>query len=407
MAHTLSVSFEGSGGDQLDARLEMPGGPPRAYALFAHCFTCSKDYFAASRISRRLADRGFAVLRFDFTGLGESEGEFSETCFSSNVADIEKAAEFLKREYQAPALLVGHSLGGAAAIVAAGRIASVKAVATLAAPADASHVIQSMGVDTDAIERDGQAEARLGGRTFTVTRQFLDDIADQNVEAAARSLEQPLLIAHSPVDAVVGIDNASRLFLEARHPKSFVSLDHADHLIGDRRDAAYIADVIAAWAARYVAEERDDRVPEPAGEGGVVVAETGQGRYENHVVIGDHVMLADEPERVGGHDSGPSPYQYLQAALGACTSMTMRMYAERKDWPLERVTVSLHHEKGHAEDGEATVDGEARKVDIIERSIRIEGDLDDDQRARLMEIADKCPVHRTLNDPVVIRTRPA
>ena len=248
MAHTLSVSFEGSGGDQLDARLEMPGGPPRAYALFAHCFTCSKDYFAASRISRRLADRGFAVLRFDFTGLGESEGTFSETSFSSNVADIEKAADFLKREYQAPALLVGHSLGGAAAIMAAGRIASVKAVATLAAPADASHVIQSMGVDTDAIERDGQAEAKLGGRTFTVKRQFLDDIADQNVEAAARALDRPLLIAHSPVDAVVGIDNASRLFLEARHPKSFVSLDHADHLIGDRRDAAYIADVIAAWA---------------------------------------------------------------------------------------------------------------------------------------------------------------
>lgn len=405
MAHTLSVSFEGSGGDTLDARLEMPAGPPRAYALFAHCFTCSKDYFAASRISRRLADRGFAVLRFDFTGLGESEGEFSETCFSSNVADIEKAADFLKRAYQAPALLVGHSLGGAAAIVAAGRIASVKAVATLAAPADASHVIQSMGVDTDAIERDGQAEATLGGRTFTVTRQFLDDIADQNVKAAARALDLPLLIAHSPADAVVGIDNASRLFLEARHPKSFVSLDHADHLIGDRRDAAYIADVIAAWAARYVADERDDRVPEPAGEGGVVVAETGQGRYENHVVIGDHVMLADEPERVGGHDSGPSPYQYLQAALGACTSMTMRMYAERKDWPLERVTVTLHHEKGHAEDGEATVEGEARKVDIIDRSIRIEGDLDEGQRARLLEIADKCPVHRTLNDPVVIRTR--
>jgi uncharacterized OsmC-like protein/pimeloyl-ACP methyl ester carboxylesterase len=406
MARTERIHFDGARGDRLDARLELPAGPPRAYAIFAHCFTCSKAYFAASRISRQLADRGFAVLRFDFTGLGESEGEFADTTFSSNVGDLEKAAEFLGEHYAAPALLIGHSLGGAAAIVAAGRIPSVKAVATLGAPADAEHVIRSLKLDTDAVEADGRAEARLGDRQITITRDFLDDIAGQNVEAAAGNLDMPLLIAHSPVDRVVGIDNASRLFAAARHPKSFISLDHADHLINDSRDAAYIAGVIAAWASRYVAGDGARDVPEPADRGGVVVAETGQGRYENHVVIGDHVMMADEPEDVGGGDAGPSPYQYLEAALGACTSMTLRMYAERKDWPLERVSVTLHHEKGHAEDGEAAAGGEDRKVDIIERTIRIDGDLDADQRARLMEIADKCPVHRSLNSPVVIRTQP-
>lgn len=405
MARTERMTFEGASGETLDARLELPAGPPRAYALFAHCFTCSKDYFAATRISRQLADRGFAVLRFDFTGLGESDGEFSGTNFSSNVGDLAKAAEFLEAGHGAPSLLIGHSLGGAAAIVAAHRIPSIKAVATLAAPADAGHVIQTLGVDTDEVEANGQTDVTLGGQTITITRQFLEDIADQNVEAAARDLRLPLLIAHSPVDEVVGIDNASRLFIEARHPKSFISLDHANHLISDPQDAAYIAGVIAAWAARYVAGSQARDVPEPAGDGDVIVAETGQGRYENHVVIGDHVMMADEPEDVGGGDAGPSPYQYLNAALGACTSMTLRMYAERKDWPLERVSVRLHHEKGHAEDGEAAAGGEDRKVDIVERQIRIEGDLDEEQRARLMEIADKCPVHRTLNSPVVIRTK--
>jgi len=406
MARTEHMTFQGAAGETLDARLERPAGPPRAYALFAHCFTCSKDYFAATRISRQLADRGFAVLRFDFTGLGESDGEFSGTNFSSNVADLVKAAEFMAAEHGAPSLLIGHSLGGAAAIVAAHRIPSVKAVATLAAPADAEHVVQTLGVDTDVVEETGSSVVTLAGREITITRQFLEDIAEQNVEAAARKLRLPLLIAHSPVDEVVGIDNASRLFMEARHPKSFVSLDHANHLISDRRDAGYIAGVIAAWAARYVAGSETRDAPEAAEGGDVIVAETGQGRYENHVVVGEHVMMADEPEDVGGGDAGPSPYQYLNAALGACTSMTLRMYAERKDWPLERVSVRLHHEKGHAEDGEAAAEGEDRKVDIIERRISIEGDLDEDQRSRLMEIADKCPVHRTLNSPVVIRTKP-
>lgn len=408
MAKTIAIEFEGALGATLSARLEMPTGRPRAFALFAHCFSCSKDYFAASRIARGLAAEGFAVLRFDFTGLGQSGGEFAHTNFSSNVDDLIKAAEYLEAHYTAPGLLVGHSLGGAAVIAAASRLPSVKAVATVGAPADAEHVTREFAADLDRIEETGAAEVSLGGRRFTITRQFLDDIAGQNLEAAVGRLKRPLLIAHSPLDNTVGIENATRLFVAARHPKSFVSLDHADHLLSDRADAAYIAGIVAAWGARYAITVGMAEPPEPAPDGGVVVRETGQGRYENHVVIGEHVYLADEPEDVGGGDAGPAPYEYLAAALGACTSMTVRMYAERKDWPLERVTVTLHHTKGEPADGEPSGKGGSGKVDIIERRIGIEGALDDEQRARLMEIADKCPVHRTLSEgPVVVRTQPA
>jgi putative redox protein len=405
MAKTERVEFPGAGGNRLAARLEKPAGKPRAFALFAHCFSCSKDIYAASRIARRLAERGFAVLRFDFTGLGQSEGDFANTNFSSNIADLVAAGEYLAAEHEAPALLVGHSLGGAAAIVAAAHLPSVKAVATLGAPSDAEHVTRQFAADLSRIQETGEAEVSLAGRHFTIRKQFLDDIAGHNVEEAAAALKRPLLIAHSPVDGTVGIENASRLFLAARHPKSFVSLDKADHLLSDKTDTAYIGDVIAAWGARYVAPETGAATPRPAAGEGVVVQETGGGRYENSVGIGPHAYLADEPESVGGGDAGPSPYQYLSAALGACTSMTLRMYAGRKSWPLDRVTVTLHHEKGHAEDCADCLEGEERKVDIIERRVAIEGDLDEEQRARLLEIADKCPVHRTLNSPVVIRTR--
>lgn len=406
MAKIIPVEFEGALGAVLSARLEMPVGRPRAFALFAHCFSCSKDHFAASRIARGLAQEGLAVLRFDFTGLGQSGGEFANTNFSSNIDDLVKAAEHLAAHYEAPALLVGHSLGGAAAIVAAARLPSVKAVVTVAAPADAEHVTKEFAADLDRIEETGSAEVSLAGRKFTIRRQFLEDIAGHNVEEAAAGLKRPLLIAHSPLDNVVGIGNATRLFLAAKHPKSFVSLDRADHLLTDRADAAYIAGIIAAWSARYAIPEDAAEPPRPASGRGVVVQETGRGRYENHVVIGDHIMMADEPEDAGGGDTGPSPYQYLNAALGACTSMTLRMYAERKNWPLERVSVTLHHEKRHAGDSEATVEGDKRKVDVIERRIAIEGELSDEQRARLMEIADKCPVHRSLNSPVTIHTQP-
>jgi putative redox protein len=407
MTKTISVEFEGAEGATLAARLEMPAGEPRAFALFAHCFSCSKDHFAASRVARSLAGEGFAVLRFDFTGLGQSGGEFAHTNFSSNIEDLEKAAAYLGEHYEAPALMIGHSLGGAAAIIAATRMSSVKAVVTIGAPSDAEHVTRQFAADIGRIEETGSAEVELGGRKFTIRRQFLEDIAGHNVEEAAAALKRPLLIAHSPLDEVVGIDNATRLFLAAKHPKSFVSLDRADHMLTDRSDSAYVAAVAAAWAARYAVSQDSAVPPKPAEGRGVVVQETRRGRYQNHVVIGDHVMLADEPDDAGGADSGPSPYQFLNAALGACTSMTLRMYAEHKKWPLERVTVTLHHEKRHAGDSEASLEGDGRKVDVIDRRIAIEGELSDEQRARLMEIADKCPVHRSLNSPVKIRTQAA
>ncbi len=404
MPRSERVEFTGSQGDTLAAKLEWTPGKPSAFAIFAHCFSCSKDIFAANRISRRLAQSGIAVLRFDFTGLGHSKGDFANTNFSSNIADLIAAARYLEQEHAAPALLIGHSLGGAAVIAAALELPSIQAIATLGAPSDAEHVQHQFQADIETIERDGVAEVKLGGRPFTIKKQFLDDIRGRTLEEAASRLKRPLMIAHSPIDATVGIDNASRLFLAAKHPKSFVSLDNADHLLTRHEDAIYAADMIAAFARRYVDNNPLGEAP-IARNGDVVVQETGRGKFENFVVAGDHVLLADEPERVGGMDRGPNPYQYLTAALGTCSAMTVRMYAERKGWPLERVTVTLAHNKGHAEDCEACLDGQEKHVDIIERSLKFEGDLDAEQRARLLEISDRCPVHKTLNSPVVIRTQ--
>jgi len=401
MAHTLSVSFEGSGGDQLDARLEMPGGPPRAYALFAHCFTCSKDYFAASRISRRLADRGFAVLRFDFTGLGESEGEFSETCFSSNVADIEKAAEFLKREYQAPALLVGHSLGGAAVLAAADMIGRdrVAAIATIGAPADVPHVLGNIEGDLDAIERDGSGEVTIGGRAFHLSREFLDKTRAIDLPEEVARLKLPILIAHSPTDGTVGIENASQLFEAARHPKSFISLAGADHLLTDAEDAHFIADMIAAWGARYIPMRQDWPMPEK----GVVVC-SGNGKFGTEVHTPSHRFVADEPRSYGGDDTGPTPYDLLLAALGTCTAMTMKMYADRKGLPFEGARVAVTHERDHGKDCDHCEE-EGSPVQALHRTITLQGDdLSAEQRDRLIEIADKCPVHRTLEGHLHIHT---
>lgn len=400
------LNFAGAKGDKLAALLELPAGAPRAYALFAHCFTCSKDVFAAARIASGLAERGIAVLRFDFTGLGNSEGEFANTNFSSNVGDLVAAADFLRVRYQAPKLLIGHSLGGAAVLAAADRVPEAAAVATIAAPAEPAHVRRLLAADAATIEAQGEAEVVIGGKNFRITRQFLEDIEKQRLADKIGALRKALIVFHSPRDEVVGIENATAIFEAARHPKSFVSLDDADHLLSRRADAVYVADVLAAWASRFlggapVAAEEELR-PEVPGE--VVVAETREGRFTQAVAAGRHRLSADEPVEAGGNDAGPGPYDYLLAALGACTSMTVRMYAERKGWPLERVTVRLHHDKIHAQDC-AECETREGKIDRLERVIDFSGPLDAEQRQRLLEIANKCPVHRTLESKPLIVTR--
>jgi uncharacterized OsmC-like protein/pimeloyl-ACP methyl ester carboxylesterase len=403
---TERFQFAGEGGHQLAAALDLPDGPVHAYALFAHCFTCGKDVLAAKRIATALAVKGIAVLRFDFTGLGSSEGDFANSTFSSNVADLVHAADHLRETRGPPAILIGHSLGGAAILAAAGQIPDAKAVVTIAAPSDPAHVTHLFKDSIEDIRTHGKVEVQLAGRPFHIKREFLDDIAEHGLMADVAKLHKALLIMHSPTDDTVGIDNATNIFLAAKHPKSFVSLSGADHLLSARRDSAYVADVIAAWAERYV--EPVAAVSAAAAEGprNVVVRETRASKFQQTVTSGPHQLLADEPVGAGGEDSGPGPYDLLLSALGACTSMTMRMYADRKSLPVERITVTLKHNKIHAED---CAECETREglIDQIDRVIAIEGALDADQRKRLMEIADKCPVHRTLTSEVRILTREA
>ncbi len=403
---SVRVDFPGSLGHPLAGRLDTPDNTPRAWALFAHCFTCSKDTKAAAYIARALADAGFGVLRFDFTGLGDSGGDFSNTHFSSNVDDLVAAADWLRAERGAPALLVGHSLGGAAVLAAAHRIADARAVATIGAPCDPAHVTHQFGPDLSLIEADGQARVKLAGREFTIRRSFVDDISGQPQVERIRALRRPLLVLHAPLDRIVKIDNARHLFEAALHPKSFVSLDGADHLLTRVADSRYAAGVIAAWASRYLPEAPAAPKPEALEHGTVFVSERGTGNFAVSIQAGRHTLVGDEPASVGGDDAGPSPYELLLAALGECTVMTLRMYARQKQWPLEDTRVTLTHNKIHAAD---CADCETRegKIDRIERVIELIGALDDAQRARLMEIADRCPVHRTLHAEVTVVTRAA
>jgi len=404
---TERFQFTGSEGQQLAATLDSPDGPVHAYALFAHCFTCGKDVLAAKRIAVALASRGIAVLRFDFTGLGSSEGDFANSTFSSNVADLVRAADHLRATRQAPALLIGHSLGGAAILAAADRIAEAKAVVTIAAPSDPTHVTGQFADSIEKIRQQGQAEVSLAGRPFTIKREFLQDIAEHSLTEQIAKLHKALLVMHAPTDDIVGIDNATRIFVTAKHPKSFVSLVDADHLLSDRRDSAYVAGVIAAWASRYLeAAEPEAAVDLGKAPRQVVVQETGISRLQQSVTIGPHHLLADEPKAAGGEDSGPGPYDYLLAGLGACTSMTMRLYADRKSLPLTRTMVTLRHSKIHAQDC-AECETKEGMLDQIDRVIAMEGPLDVEQRKRLMEIADRCPVHRTLTSEIRILSREA
>ena len=396
------ITFPGALGENLAARLDLPVGEPRAYALFAHCFTCTKDIFAASRIAKGLTEHGVAVLRFDFTGLGASEGEFANTNFSSNVGDLVAAANYMRENLAAPAILIGHSLGGAAVLAAAGKVAEAKAVCTIGAPADPAHVAHHFQEARPEIEAAGEAEVLLVGRPFRIKKQFLDDIESNKLEAAIAGMKKALMVFHSPVDQTVGIENAQAIYIAAKHPKSFVSLDDADHLLSRKVDAEYVADVIAAWATRYLGAVKAEAKTPTAVEGTVVVEETGEGRFTNLVAVGGrHLLRADEPPSVGGTDTGPTPYDFLLAGLGACKTMTMRMYAERKGFALDRARVTLSHDRIHAEDC-ADCETSTGSVSRIRAQISLDGDLDVETRQRIFEIAEKCPVHKTLTGEIKI-----
>lgn len=394
------LTFTGHDGSELAARLDLPEGQITATALFAHCFTCSKDISAARRISQRLARDGMAVLRFDFTGLGHSQGEFANTNFTSNVADLVLASQALASHHSAPQLVIGHSLGGAAALKAAHSISSARAVVTIGAPYDPGHVTHNFGNQLDAITESGSAEVTLAGRRFTIRRQFVEDVSAQKLGPLISSMKKALLVLHAPRDDTVSIDNAAQIFMAAKHPKSFVTLDDADHLLTSAGDAEYAADTIRAWAARYVDFAVLPATPK-APDGAVTVSEAQGGGFLQDVNIGGrHALLADEPANVGGTDLGPTPYQFVSAGLGACTTMTLRMYANHKNLPLEHVSVDVYHDKRHIEEMEGS-----SKTDVFRRDIHIRGDLNDDQRQSLLRIADKCPVHKTLHSKAVVETR--
>lgn len=398
---TERITFPGHDGHDLAARLDMPDGPHLATALFAHCFTCSKDIPAARRIASRLAAMGIAVLRFDFTGLGHSGGEFSNTGFSSNVADLKAAAAALKARGMAPQLLIGHSLGGAAVLRAAPDIKGVKGVVSIGAPFEPGHVTHNFAGALDSIWKDGAAEVDLGGRPFRITKAFVEDVTAARLEKSISQLKAALLVLHAPRDDTVGIENASRIFMAAKHPKSFVTLDDADHLITRAGDAEYAAEVIAAWAARYL-PLRPPAPPPGAPEGIVRSSEADARGFLQYINAGPHHhLVADEPLAYGGTNKGPSPYGLLSAALAACTSMTIRMYARRKGWPLAHVYVDVSHDKVHAQD---TRPSGANKVDSFLRVVHLDGDLDEVQREKLLEIAGKCPVHRTLEATSEVKT---
>lgn len=399
---SVRFQFEGKGGQKLDGRLELPlSGKPRAVALFAHCFTCTKSSHGATRISAALAAEGIATLRFDFTGLGGSGGEFANAGFAANVDDLVAAADALAKDGPgAPQLLVGHSLGGAAVIAAAGQIDSVKAIATVGAPFEVEHVLLQLGDGLKKVEEDGEAEVQIGGRPFRVAKSFIDQTRNQPQDERLAKLGRPLLVMHAPDDDIVPFAEAEALFAAASQPKSFTALGHADHLLTREGAGQRVAAQIAAWATPWLDFADIDK---PELEGSLVRVSGTGGKFTQLVETADHELLADEPASVKGDNLGPTPYDLLLAALGSCTSMTIKMYADRKGWKLEQAQVLLEHSREHRADCEDCNNGQ---IDVIDRVISLDGDLDEEQRAKLIDIADRCPVHRTLTNHIEINSLP-
>jgi uncharacterized OsmC-like protein/alpha/beta superfamily hydrolase len=394
------IYFNNRDGIRLSCSLEVPPRKPRAFALFAHCFTCSKNIKAAYHISHTLANRGIACLRFDFTGIGESEGNFENTTFSSDVNDIIDAAGYLFHQYESPQILIGHSLGGTAVLKAAGTIDSVKAVVTIGSPYDPSQVIKLINEYSDNKVTKNNL-VTLGEKKFLIKDQFLKDVNNSDISDDISNLRKALLILHAPLDNIVSVNNASQIFSAAKHPKSFISLHNSDHLLSDQSDSIYAAQIISAWTSRYISESKDENDIIPIDN--KVIVQTSNQSLTTDIFSGSHHLIADEPVSLGGSDEGPNPYDYLLASLGACTSMTVMMYAKRKDWDLESVKVTLDHSKIHASDCKEC-ETKTGKVDYIERNVEFIGKIDENQKKRLSEIADKCPVHRTLHSEIVVKT---
>ncbi len=396
-----NITFVNRSKDKISGVLHVSETQPvKAYAIFAHCFTCSKNINAAVHIAEELATHGIATLRFDFTGLGSSSGDFTETNFSSNVQDIIDASEFLRSEYQAPELLVGHSLGGTAMLAAAAHINSAKAVASLGSPATPEHVLHHLHASMHEIENHGEAEVSLAGRTFTFTKSFVDDAIAYKINL--RELNKALLVMHSPTDSTVSVDEAATIYQQARHPKSFISLENTDHLLSRASDSIYASKVLAAWATRYISQAEATTKISTQDNKVVASADTTQG-FLNLVNANGHHLTGDEPIRFGGTNYGPSPYDYLSTALGTCTTMTLNMYARHKKLPVDNVTVTVEHLKEHAQDC-MECEKTQKKVDVFTRTIKIKGELSEEQRQRMLQIADRCPVHQTLHDEVEIKS---
>ncbi len=397
---SVKITFLNKNKEMLAARLELPvDEKPHAFALFAHCFTCSKNLTAIRNISRALSLNGIAVLRFDFTGLGESEGDFSDTNFAYNINDLISAAKFLEKNYQSPTVMIGHSLGGTATLVAAKELSSVKAVVTIGSPFDPNHVKHLFHPTLEGIDKNEKITVNIGGRPFKIKKEFIDKLDETKMETTIRGLKKALLVLHSPQDTIVGIENAAAIYTAAMHSKSFISLDDADHLLSNENDSLYTGEIIACWVKKYIAGPAVEELTSDR----KVVVRTGPSGFTTEIRAGNHSFIADEPVSIGGKDLGPTPYDFVSAALGACTSMTLRMYADRKNWPLQNIKVHLQHGKIYTIDSQ-DMDNPKSMIDHIERELELEGDLSEEQRMRLLEIADKCPVHKTLNSGISIKT---